>query len=110
MDQLLSYDEAQKTFNVKKSVNFSLVSKVLEARFTVKTDFGSEMSLNVVISYATVGPQFEEESDSYPVLPITCSESDESWVLELPKILGEEEASSKTNVKLLQTSAFASQF
>ena len=110
MNQLLEYDADKKTFNIKKQVNFNLVDKILEARLTVKTDFGPEISLNLIITYATAGPQFAEESDSYPVQPITCSVDDENWVLELPKILGEEEASSETKVKLLQTSAFASQF
>jgi len=70
---LLAYDAAKKTFNVKKAVNFNLVDKILEAKLTVKTDFGSEISMNFIVTYSAAGPQFAEESDSYPVQPITCS-------------------------------------
>jgi len=55
----------------------------------VKTDFGTTLSLEVIITYAgSQGPQFEEKSENYPVQPITCSAKDESWQLVLPNIVG----------------------
>ena len=53
------------------------MSKLLEVRFDVKTDFGTDMSMTVIINYATQGPKFAEDSESIEVPPITCSPQDE---------------------------------
>ena len=82
---------------------------MLEVRFDVKTDFGTDMSMSIIINYATQGPSFAEDSESIEVPPITCSPRDEEWSLELPAILGVENPSD-VNIRLMETSSFASQF
>jgi len=75
----------------------------------VQTDFGTDMSLTIIINYASQGPAFAEDTESIEVPPITCSPKDEDWSLELPAILGADDSSS-VKIRLMETSSFASQF
>jgi len=73
----------------------------------VKTDFGVDMSLTIIITYATQGPAFAEDTQSIEVPPITCSPKDEEWSLELPAVLGADD-STDVKIRLMETTSFAS--